>query len=92
MCRFVAKQCVARGVAKTVLIDATYARGTDVPIFLRARTGEGKDVTAALNGKYDFRPDAVIERLALRAPIYRATASYGHFGSEEFPWEKISEK
>ena len=40
----------------------------------------------------DLRPGAIIETLNLRRPIYEKTASYGHFGREEFPWEKLNEE
>jgi S-adenosylmethionine synthetase len=43
----------------------------------------------ALKKNFDFRPRAIIERLELRRPIYRATAAYGHFGRAGFPWEEV---
>ena len=89
MCRFVAKNLAAQGVGRTIIVEAVYTRGEEKPIFLRARTGEGKEISKSILDAYDFRPTAVIERLDLRRPIYKATASYGHFGHAEFPWEKV---
>lgn len=89
MCRYAAKNLVALGAGKTVLVDAVYERGAERPVFLRARTGEGKDVTAKLTELFDFRPSAMLETLDLRKPIYKSTACYGHFGREGFPWERI---
>ena len=56
---------------------------------LRAVSGDGQDISDALKKYFDFRPQAIIERLNLRRPIYRQTAVYGHFGREGFPWEEI---
>ena len=39
--------------------------------------------------EFDLRPAAIIEKLKLRAPVYSKTASYGHFGKNEFAWEQI---
>ena len=39
--------------------------------------------------EFDLRPAAIIEKLDLRKPIYKGTASYGHFGKSEFSWEKL---
>jgi S-adenosylmethionine synthetase len=39
---------------------------------------------------FDFRPQAIIDRLDLRRPIYRPTAAYGHFGRPDFPWESTA--
>ena len=49
------------------------------------------ELEAMLVRSFDFRPAAIIERLNLRCPIYRNTASYGHFGRENigFPWERV---
>lgn len=42
-----------------------------------------------VNKHFDFRPLSIIEKLNLRQPIYRDTASYGHFGRDGFPWEEL---
>ena len=46
------------------------------------------DFTNLVKQQYDFRPEAVVERLNLKRPLYEATAAYGHFGREGFPWEE----
>jgi len=90
MARFAAKTLCAKGLGRSIMVDVVYARGEERPIYLKARTGEGKDLTNQL-ASFDFRPSAILERLDLRRPIYRATACYGHFGREGFPWEKVEE-
>jgi S-adenosylmethionine synthetase len=90
MARFAAKNLVANGLAKNVLVSVAYAIGRAEPLMLVAKTGDGKDLSAVLQKQFDFRPAAIIERLDLRRPIYRQTASYGHFGRPEFPWEQVT--
>lgn len=89
MCRFVAKNLVAKGLARSVLVSVAYAIGKADPLMLEAQDEKGRSLTAYVRKHYDFRPRAIIERLNLQAPIYLATASYGHFGRPGFPWEKI---
>jgi len=89
MARFAAKNMVANGVAKNILVSVAYAIGQDKPVMLRAVSGQGQDLTGYLRDHYDFRPQAILERLSLRRPIYRSAAAYGHFGRDEFPWEHI---
>ncbi|HLD17805.1 MAG TPA: methionine adenosyltransferase domain-containing protein [Patescibacteria group bacterium] len=94
MARFVAKQLVAQGLADTVLITAAYTLGRPDPLMLTARgtgpksRGVFMDFTNLVKQQYDFRPEAVVERLNLKRPLYEATAAYGHFGREGFPWEE----
>jgi len=89
MCRFVAKNIVAKGLAKSCLVSVAYAIGKAEPLMLRATDENGKDLTDYVRKNYDFRPRAIIERLNLQTPIYEKAASYGHFGRDGFPWEKI---
>ena len=49
---------------------------------------KGKNLTHIVTKNFDFRPQAIIERLDLRRPIYQETATYGHFGVAYRPWEK----
>ena len=49
--------------------------------------GAKMDLTELLKKTFDFRPEAIAERLNLFQPVYRATASFGHFGRAGFPWE-----
>lgn len=90
MCRFVAKNLVAKGMAKSVLVSVAYAIGKVEPLMLRAVDENGRDLSAYVKKNYDFSPKGIIERLDLQKPIYQKTASYGHFGKPDLPWEEIS--
>jgi S-adenosylmethionine synthetase len=90
--RFVAKNIVAAKVATKCEVQVAYAIGVAKPMGIFVDTfGTGKvddDVIAAyIEKNFDFRPAALIKELNLLRPIYRATAAYGHFGRNEFPWE-----
>jgi S-adenosylmethionine synthetase len=89
MARFAAKNLVAGGYGKSILVSVAYAIGRAEPLMLQAVNEKGKSLTQILRKNFDFRPLAIIERLDLQRPIYRKTATYGHFGNPEFPWEKI---
>ncbi|MFH1864122.1 MAG: methionine adenosyltransferase domain-containing protein, partial [bacterium] len=88
-CRFVAKNVVARGLAKKCLVSVVYAIGKANPLMVYAIDGKGKNLSLWVKRNFDFRPQAIIERLNLRAPIYLQTAAYGHFGKEGLPWEEV---
>ena len=89
MCRFVAKNLVAHKLAKKALVSVAYAIGRVEPVMVEAFDETGKNLTSLVNKNFDFRPQAIIERLDLRRPIYRETAAYGHFGVVGRPWEEI---
>lgn len=89
MSRFVAKNIVARGDANECLVSVAYAIGRAEPLMVSARDENGRDISE-LARSFDFRPAAIIERLRLREPAFRGTASYGHFGKPGFSWEEIS--
>lgn len=89
MCRFVAKNLVARGLAKTALVSVAYAIGKVEPLMVEAVDENGKSLSKYVAKNFDFRPLAIIERLNLRTPIYQQTAAYGHFGKVGLPWEEI---
>jgi S-adenosylmethionine synthetase len=95
MARYVAKNIVAAGLARRFELQLAYAIGVARPLAVNVETfGTGQisdDRIAALIGEhFDLRPGAIIETLGLRAPIYRATAAYGHFGRNDLdlPWER----
>jgi len=95
MARYVAKNIVAAGIADYLELQVAYTIGKAYPLSLSIETfGTGKvsdELIQSLVSKYfDFRPEAVISTLDLRRPIYRQTATYGHFGREDLdlPWEK----
>lgn len=93
--RYAAKNIVAAGLAERCGIQVAYAIGVAEPVSLLVETfGTGKmpdeELTKTIRKIFDFTPAGIIEALQLRRPIYRKTASYGHFGRElkEFTWEK----
>ena len=95
MSRYVAKNCVAAGLADRLELQVAYSIGVAHPLSVSIETfGTGKISDAAIlkliNKHFDMRPAAIIEYFDLRRPIYRPTASYGHFGRTDakFPWEK----
>ena len=89
MARFAAKNLVAGGLAKNAFVSVAYAIGRAEPLMLSAKSGDGKDLSAEVARRFDFRPAAIIERFDLRRPIYRQTASGGHFGKPGLPWEEV---
>ena len=93
--RHVAKNVVAAGLAKQCQIQLAYAIGVANPVSLLIDTkGTGvvpDDVlSAAVRKLFDLRPAAIISRLDLRRPIYRASCNYGHFGKAGLPWEETN--
>lgn len=89
MARFAAKNLVAAGYGKEILVSVAYAIGMAEPLMIEAINEEGKDLSEVVKKNFDFRPLAIIEKLGLRNPIFRQTATYGHFGKENLPWEQI---
>jgi len=93
MARYVCKNMVAAGAAERMQLEVSYAIGVAHPISLHVNTfGTGvlsdSELEEIVKKVFDMRPSAIIDTLALRRPIYRATSNYGHFGREGFPWEK----
>ena len=91
--RYVAKNVVAAGLADRCEIQVSYAIGVAEPTSISVETfGTGKVsdtvLTQLVREHFDLRPYGLITMLDLERPIYKATAAYGHFGREEFPWEK----
>ena len=92
--RYVAKNIVAAGLADRCEIQLSYAIGVAEPTSIMIETfGTGKVTNELLISLvrefFDLRPYGLIKMLDLIQPIYRQTAAYGHFGREQFPWEKI---
>ena len=92
--RYAAKNIVAAGLAKRCEIQIAYAIGVAEPVSVYVDTkGTGiipdDEIQRKLLRCFDFRPEAIIERLDLRRPIYGKTAAYGHFGRTDIdlPWE-----
>ncbi|MCY0879213.1 MAG: methionine adenosyltransferase [Firmicutes bacterium] len=95
--RWVAKNLVAAGLAERVEIQVAYAIGVARPLSIMVDsfgTGVMPDdqLAALVNEVFDLRPRAIIEDLDLRRPIYRQTATYGHFGRTDIdlPWEAVN--
>jgi len=92
--RYIAKNIVAAGLARKCQIEVSYAIGLSEPISLLVETFGTSKLSAAkleeiIRKHFPLKPGAIIKTLDLRKPIYEKTASYGHFGRHEFPWEKL---
>lgn len=90
--RYVAKNIVAAGLADKCEIQVSYAIGVAEPTSISIDTfGTGKiaddKLTDLIKAHFDLRPYGLIKMLDLEKPIYQATAAYGHFGRDSFPWE-----
>ncbi|MBF0610034.1 MAG: methionine adenosyltransferase [Magnetococcales bacterium] len=95
MGRYVAKNIVAAGLARQCMVQISYAIGISKPISMMVETfGTGaisdEKIAELVSAHFDLRPKAIIQQLDLLRPIYRKSASYGHFGRElpEFTWER----
>lgn len=93
MARYIAKNIVAAGLAERCEIQLAYAIGVPFPVSVMVDTfGTGKvedfAVTEAVKQVFDCSPAGIIKTLDLKKPIYRKTAAYGHFGRQDFSWEK----
>jgi len=95
MCRYIAKNIVAAGLAERCEVQVAYAIGVAEPVSLMVSTFDTskipeEQIENLVRKHFDMRPAAIISQLQLKRPIYRKTASYGHFGRNEpeFSWEK----
>jgi S-adenosylmethionine synthetase len=93
--RYVAKNVVAAGLADRFEIQISYAIGKSHPVSIMCETfGTGRvadtEIERLVREHFDLRPGAIIKQLDLRRPIYRQTATYGHFGRTDLdlPWER----
>ncbi len=96
MARYIAKNIVASGIAARCEIQLAYAIGIPQPVSVFVDTfGTGKisdmEISHLIVKNFDMTPKGIIDKLALRRPIYKKTAAYGHFGRDEkeFTWEHI---
>ena len=95
MTRYVAKNIVAAKLAKKCWVQFSYVIGRADPVSVMTDTfGTGKiseqDLVDLVCKNFDLTPRGIIRDLDLQKPIYQKTAVYGHFGREEFSWEKTS--
>jgi len=95
MCRYVAKNLVAAGLADRCEVQIAYAIGVCQPLSLMVNTfGTNKiseeSIVKILNSHFDMKPASIVSHLNLKRPIFIKTAGYGHFGRNEpeFTWEK----
>jgi len=92
--RWVAKNCVAAGLARRIEVQVAYAIGVAQPVSVMVETFgtetiERARIISLIDEHFDLRPGAFREELNLHRPIYQATAAYGHFGrnNPNFTWE-----
>ena len=92
--RYVAKNLVAAGISEKAEVQISYAIGMAKPVSVSVETFgtssySDEKISDIVNTYFDLRPEAIIDNLDLRKPIYGPTASYGHFGREDLtlPWE-----
>jgi len=93
MCRWVAKNIVAAGLAKQCELQVAYAIGYPKPVSIYVNTfGTGtvadEKITKAISKVFSFKPADIVKQLDLLHPFYRQTTHYGHFGKTGLPWEK----
>ncbi len=93
MCRWVAKNIVAAGLATKTELQVAYAIGHPRPVSIFVDTfGTGKVsdevIREAVISVFGFKPSEIVEQLDLLRPIYRGTTNYGHFGKKDLPWEQ----
>jgi len=95
MCRYVAKNLVAAGLADRCEVQIAYAIGVCQPLSIMVDTFETnkipeEKIEKILNSHFDMKPASIVSHLDLKRPIFKKTAGYGHFGrnESEFTWEK----
>jgi S-adenosylmethionine synthetase len=94
MCRWVAKNVVAAGLADICELQVAYAIGYPLPTSIHIETFDtGKVADAriieAIEKVFSFKPADIIQQLDLLRPIYRGSTNYGHFGKADLPWEQL---
>jgi len=96
MARYIAKNCVAAGLADRLLVQLAYAIGVADPVSVMVETyGTGRipgaRITELVRSHFKLTPRGIMEQLDLRRPIYRKTAAFGHFGrtDPDFTWERL---
>ncbi len=95
MCRWVAKNVVAAGLADICELQVAYAIGYPNPTSIHVETfdtGKYPDakIIAAIHKVFQFKPAQIIRQLDLLRPIYRHSTHYGHFGKPDLPWEQLN--
>jgi S-adenosylmethionine synthetase len=93
--RYVAKNIVAAGLADKCEIQLSYAIGIPEPVSIFVETfGTGRlsdeELIELIYSNFDLTPQGIIDEHQLLRPIYQDTAAYGHYGREQFPWERTN--
>ena len=94
--RFIAKNLVANGLCKKCEVGLSYAIGVAEPVSIFVETfGTSKlreeELIKIIKKNFPIKPAEIIDYFELKSPIYKKTASYGHFGNFDYPWERIIE-
>ena len=94
--RWIAKSLVNANLCKRCLIQLSYAIGVNHPLSIHVDTYGTSERTEAelvkvIVDNFDLRPGCIVQELGLDKPIFKKTAAYGHFGRDEFPWEKCKQ-
>ncbi len=92
--RYVAKNLVASGACQKVVVQVAYAIGIVEPVSIMINSFgsavvEDERLEKCVRNIFDLTPGGIIKKLDLLNPIYKKTASYGHFGRDDFSWEKL---
>lgn len=95
-CRYVAKNIVAHKLARKCEIQVAYAIGKAKPVSIMVDTFHtgvkaDEEILAIINRNFNFEVRNILEELDLCKPVYKKTACYGHFGRNEFSWERIKD-
>ena len=94
MARYAARYIVDQELASAAMVNLVYSMGRAEPVHVHVSgigmksKGAKMDLTNLITQQFDFRPEAIVERLGLLKPVYQATATYGHFGRTGLPWEE----
>ncbi|KAK0147576.1 S-adenosylmethionine synthase isoform type-2 [Merluccius polli] len=91
--RWVAKSLVKEGLCKRVLVQVAYAIGVAHPLSVSifhygTSQHTERELLKIVEMNFDLRPGVIVRELDLKKPIYQRTAAYGHFGREDFTWER----
>lgn len=94
--RWIAKSLVHAKLARRALVQLSYAIGVAEPLSIFVDTygtssKTQEELVQIIRNNFDLRPGVIVKELDLFKPIYQQTAAYGHFGREEFTWEKPKE-
>jgi S-adenosylmethionine synthetase len=93
--RYIAKNIVGAKLADKCEVELAYAIGVAKPVSIHldcfgTEKVEVKEIIKAIDKVFPLRPGEIIKELDLKRPIYSKTASYGHFGKKDLPWEQLN--